>query len=882
MQQSSRVRAKANLPELLAPAGSPESFRAAVAAGADAVYLSGKRFGARKFALNFTDTEIEEAVTFAHRWDVGVYVTINTLIHDRELAGVTDYLLWLYSIGVDAVLVQDAGIAAIARDIVPALPLHASTQMTIHNTAGVRWAAEQGFSRVVLARELSLEEITRIARETGQSGIGLEVFAHGALCYSFSGQCLLSSLIGGRSGNRGMCAQPCRKAYSLVIGDQDEYGRPTKLRDVSLPGGYLLSPKDLCTFALLSDLVNSPIVSLKIEGRMRSPEYVSIVVSTYRRALDAIAAGSAYESLAAEQDLLLAFNRGFTSGYLFGERYGALMGREAADNRGICIGLVKKYDPRSRTATVKSTRGIIPRPGDGLHFIPPGDQSGESGFSLNSVPGKNDGDIVIRVPFPVSPGSTVYITSSTDLTRRAREIAAHPSATLRHPVPLDLDVVVRPEGRLALNGRIHTRKGKELSVEYRSDPILVPARTHPFTPDQLRQQLEKTGDSPFSITQVAVTYSGDMFAPLARINHARRQFLAIAEEILVTSFLPSPEEVGEAQRRRDDWPECTLQFSKPAGSSLSSPMVLSVYTDSIETVRGAVEGECDAICFEPVFTRPSTSCCVHEHVSPLKTQIETAFGICQEKDVRFICKLPKITRDAFFDALLPIVPGLAARGITGYMVENCGAAYALWHLDQNLTLSGSTGLNIFNHEAVQALSSLSGQLTLSPELSRDEIGTLIHAARLRGLANRFAFFVQGTSEAMISEDCLLQPWSGCSGKEHAHGTARFSGIRDSTGRIFPVRVDGECRTHIYNASELCLIDHLPSLVKSGINEVVIDARGRTGIYTQDVTRLYRQAITLVNEGSRHDDHRFAVLKDEVRSRSFGSITTGHFIRGLKE
>ncbi len=216
MQPSSQIRKKQKLPELLAPAGSPEAFRAAVAAGADAVYLSGKRFGARKFAPNFTDDEIKEAVDYAHRRDVRVYVTINTLIHDRELKGIAEYLIWLYSTGADAVLVQDTGVAALAREIVPSLPLHASTQMTIHSTDGVRWAAEQGFSRVVLARELTLEEITLIGQETAGSGIGLEVFAHGALCYCYSGQCLLSSVIGGRSGNRGMCAQPCRKPYTMV------------------------------------------------------------------------------------------------------------------------------------------------------------------------------------------------------------------------------------------------------------------------------------------------------------------------------------------------------------------------------------------------------------------------------------------------------------------------------------------------------------------------------------------------------------------------------------------------------------------------------------------------------------------------------------------
>ena len=191
------------LPELLAPAGSPESLRAAIAAGADAIYLSGKRFGARKYAANFSDTEITEGIRLAHARGIRIYVTVNTLIHDRELRGVADYLVWLYAAGVDAVLVQDTGIASLAREVVPDLTLHASTQMTIHNTDGVLWAADQGFSRVVLARELPLAEIRTIAEKTRQTGVGLEVFVHGALCYSYSGQCLLSSVIGGRSGNRG-------------------------------------------------------------------------------------------------------------------------------------------------------------------------------------------------------------------------------------------------------------------------------------------------------------------------------------------------------------------------------------------------------------------------------------------------------------------------------------------------------------------------------------------------------------------------------------------------------------------------------------------------------------------------------------------------------
>ncbi len=449
-----RNPAHPHLPELLAPAGSPEAFRAAMAAGADAIYLSGKRFGARKYAPNFSDEEMEEAVSSAHSYGIRVYVTVNTLIHDRELAGVMEYLVWLYAIGVDAVLVQDTGIAALAREYVPGLTLHASTQLTIHNAGGVRWAHEQGFSRVVLARELSLHEVCRIAEDSKGTGTGLEVFVHGALCYSYSGQCLLSSVIGGRSGNRGMCAQPCRKPYTLVRGETDAFGRPVRWSDVPHKERYLLSPRDLCTYSLLPELVRSPVVALKIEGRMRSPEYVAIVVSTYRRALDAIAAGTWKDSPEAVRDLLLAFNRGFTGGYLSGDRYENLMGRDAPDNRGLLVGKVEKYDRATSVAKIRSVIPVLPVTGDGILVRDAEKPDTDRGFALNSPPRKTGSGFTLSLPGPVAAGASVYITSSRDLDAKARRIIAKPGPALLRPVPLSLGVTVQPDGSFRIDGLI--------------------------------------------------------------------------------------------------------------------------------------------------------------------------------------------------------------------------------------------------------------------------------------------------------------------------------------------------------------------------------------------------------------------------------------------
>ena len=262
--------------ELLAPAGNFESMLAAANNGADAIYLGGKSFGARHFANNFNDEELIKATRFIHRLNKKIYLTVNTLMADSELEQAAFYLKFLYEIGIDAVIVQDLGLIKMLRELFPKFEIHASTQMTINNAAGVNFLEQHGVTRVVLGRETSLNDIMLIKQE---SSLELETFVHGALCICYSGQCLMSSMIGGRSGNRGKCAQPCRMKYQLVglNGKNIEYG------DL---GEHLLSPKDLNTIDFLPDIIGAGVSSLKIEGRMKRPEYVATVTRMYRNALD--------------------------------------------------------------------------------------------------------------------------------------------------------------------------------------------------------------------------------------------------------------------------------------------------------------------------------------------------------------------------------------------------------------------------------------------------------------------------------------------------------------------------------------------------------------------------------------------------------------------
>lgn len=882
MQKNTDPHRNRPLPELLAPAGSPGAFRAAVAAGADAIYVSGKRFGARKSAANFTDAEIEEAIRYAHARGIRVYVTVNTLIHDRELPTVLEYLIWLYATGVDAVLVQDTGIAALAREMIPGLTLHASTQMTIHNAAGVRWASEQGFSRVVLARELALDEIRAIAEATKDTGIGLEVFAHGALCYGYSGQCQLSSVIGGRSGNRGMCAQPCRKPWTLVAGTADEYGKPSGITRIPLRDRYLLSPKDLSTYRQLKELADSPVCSLKIEGRMKSPEYVAVVVSTYRQALDAIATGSWQPSDTRERDLLLAFNRGFTGGYLFSDRHDRLMARDAPDNRGLFIGTVIRYDRSASRAVIRPAGTCVPEQGDGLLIAHP-DNSGETGYALNTSPVVTNGEIGLRVPNPVPTGSAVFITSSRELDARARQIVAKTGPGLHRFLPVDLTGAVSQDGKLVISGSVERPDGTIIPVTCRPEADLAPAESFPLTRDMITRQLEKTGGTPFVVRSLTLDYDGTRYAPVATINRLRREFFAAATEQLVSSYRPP---VSEARRAQHRWQETTARCLVRAPDNKTppgaGPLRLGIYVDTLDGVQEAAAAGADTVYFEPELIGTPRACGQDGSlISPVPALVQ-ALGLCKERGIPLVWKLPRITPDRILTAL----PGhLPEPDLAGCMVESHGAARAVRALCPTIPIMGSTGLNIFNHAAVIAAAALFSRVTLSPELSRDEIALMHTNLASRNVNTPCSLIVQGTSEALVTKDCIKRLHAVCAKEKNGSGSCRpFTGIQDENGEIFPVRSTGSCSTGIGNCQELCLIEYLPILPALGIAEAVIDARHRPPEYVRTVCRIYRQAIdeAALHPATGRPSPRAAPRMSGIQKIALGGVTTGHFLRGLKE
>ena len=850
--------ARRRLPELLAPAGSDLALKAALAAGADAVYLGGRRFGARKFASNFDLPDLARAVDYAHLQGVNVYVTVNTLVREDEIPGLAEYLLCLYEMGADALLLQDLGAAYLAKSIVPELERHASTQMTIHNGEGARWAGEAGYSRGVLAREVGLEQIRPMVRG-GTGNVGLEVFIHGALCYSYSGQCLLSSAIGGRSGNRGMCAQPCRKPYVLLSGQKDRYGRPAGLSARPLAEKYLLSTRDLCVYRHLKEIVRSGVVSLKIEGRMKSPEYVATVTSIYRRALDGIAGGEWSPSEEDEMALALAFNRSFTKGHLLGER--DVMGREMSDNRGLLIGRVSSYDSRKSEAAVRLSGALAPERGDGLVFQSPGQ---EVGLVVQRTEVR-EGLLRLKMNERVRPGARVYLTGSTALARKAAQIIDSAPAG----VPLDLYLSWQ-EDRPVLQARLPD--GKKVAVL--ASFLMEKAKNQPLTRQQIESQLRRTGGTVFAVRKVEMDYSGDLFAPLGALNQLRRQLLEKVEQALLAGRRPEKVKVEEARAR---WQK--MLFLKPGlsgAASLSSPSrsashapLLSVYAASLEDVKGAVAGGCDRVYLEPSLGGRIKD--DGEWEARFREIIGEARAICGSKQL--IWKWPRICRSEFLSLAKRV---LAGAEVDGVMVENVGAVQTALECRPAVSIYGGMGLNVCNHLTVQALSPSLCQLTLSPELSARQIEAAVSASRLLPDCPDLELVVQGSLEVMVAEDCIP-----CLVGEKPDDAGQFWGLQDMR-RVFPLRLDDDFRTHIFNSVETCLLDQMPRIAAMGLDGIALDGRGRGGAYAREMTEIYRRAIELTERGGERLEGDFQELKEAVVPLALGGITYGHFVKGLKD
>ncbi|QEH33287.1 putative protease YhbU precursor [Aquisphaera giovannonii] len=514
---------------MLSPAGDRECLVAALENGADAVYFGLQRHNARIRANNFDGADLSEIMATLHRRGARGYVTLNTLIFPGELADVEATVRELVEAGVDAVIIQDLGLARLIRAICPEMEIHASTQMSITSEEGVRLASELGCSRVILARELSLDEIRKIRCQTE---VPVEVFVHGALCVAYSGQCLTSEALGGRSANRGECAQACRMPYQIVCD-----GRDVDLGDVQ----YLLSPQDLAAYDLVPRLIELGVASLKIEGRLKAPEYVANITRHYRRAIDAALSSEPAGFTARDvEEMQLSFSRGFSHGFLDGNDHKFLVRGDYAKKRGLLVGRVAGL---TRQGVLLEQPATSVKPGDGLVFD--GDEQAnvpEQGGRVYEVFPRPDGLVELRFGRDairlqaLRHGQRAWKTDDPELTARLRRtFEGHPSRLV------DLDLVVSAKAGEPLRVQARTAAGQGARVE--GDAPLVAARSRPADEALLRDQLGRLGGTIYRLRGLDAAIEGDPMIPRSLLNQVRRDLVAKLE---VAASTPARRRIAEA------------------------------------------------------------------------------------------------------------------------------------------------------------------------------------------------------------------------------------------------------------------------------------------------------------------------------------------------
>lgn len=750
--------------ELLAPVGSMESLYAAIENGADAVYLGGKLFNARHFASNFDLDELKEVIKYSHINNVKVYITINTLIKNEEMEEVLDYIRFLYEEDADAIIVQDLGLARNVRKLFPDLDIHASTQMTVNNLEGVKLLEEIGFKRVVLARETPLDEIKRI-REG--SSIELEGFIHGALCVSYSGQCLMSSLIGGRSGNRGKCAQPCRMPYTLV----DESGETVK----GFEKLHLLSPKDLNTLDHIESLKKAGISSFKVEGRMKRPEYVATIVNVYRGIID----GKKGPTRAQRDDVEQIFNRGFTKGVGLGDFGRDFISQDRPDNRGTYLGKIVDIGRDYVTIYLEKDLSL----GDGIEFVL---ESGKYKGMESPTEGRKGEIVRTKRIGNIRKDSKVYKSSSIDLLKRAQ--ASYKEETL-YPVDMEVYVEVGEHPILIL-------KQEDYKIRVESDFITDQAKNRPLTTETIEEQISRLGNTQFKLGDLKVELGEDCFLPLSVLNKLRRDATDILNGYLENKNNRKKFTEEEFNSRKNK----ILNISKFPDSKGKK---LSVKLDKLSQFEGLDLSKLDILYL------------------PLVDGVGEKVTEASKKGVEVYISTPKILYEEGFKKLGEKLEPIKDI-IGGVSVNNLGSLQYI-KSNYNLKLHAGIGLNIFNSYTVDFLRGLEVyNMTLSQELTLSEISSI---EKLVG--GELETVVYGYLPVMTTRTCPIASLKACKDDRDCETCKFMDGyaLNDRMNKNFYMsRKKGY--TTIYNSVPVVVLDSLDQIYNSGIGIARLDFTGR--------------------------------------------------------
>ncbi len=728
--------------ELLSPAGSYEAFRAAVISGCDAVYLGCKDFGARAYAQNFTREELTKAIREAHLLDVKVFLTVNTLFKNSELHDLKKLLADVYKMGIDAFIIQDFGLIGMMKTLFPEAEIHASTQMNCHSPAYAAFLKNQGFSRVVLSRELSLAQIESIHE---QVDIELETFVHGALCYCFSGQCLMSSMIGGRSGNRGRCAQPCRLPYQVVI-DGDIRAKQ-----------YVLSPKDIQTVDLLPDMIRAGVKSYKIEGRMKSPEYVAWNTKVYRHYLDLAAAGNPETLRKVDLEAMLQlYNRGgFSEGYYKQKNGQAMMATKRPNHQGVFVGRVTSVSGKG--VHVDFFKPI--RHGDALLL-------GDTTYLCRQ---NHTNQAVLKMNIKdIKTGMEVYRLKDVDLENRITDLLNSTART--KPVRMLLDMKIGQAARLTLTSG-------DITVEVAGETVMA-ATGQGMDRKKLTKPMSKLGNTVFSLEELAIHMDEGVFMPVSQLNELRRNGVEELEKAILSRY--TRKHVAIADQKPSDF--------------------VAEEADYMSSVSAVIS---KAYQFEPVFNH-GVERIYFETGSYERYMLSSHLQKCKSAGIEAFLALPRILREKDAELLADDLDGLDSL-YDGYLVRSMDGY--LQRPSEGKKVIFDHTVNILNNEALAFIKAMPDFAGYHPslELNRREIGDM--------MLNDAEMLVYGYYQVMTSQQCVLATLEEC----NPASSAKTVLVDRMNNQLKVERYCRFCQNNIYNPQPMMLMDKKTELISLGLS-----------------------------------------------------------------
>ncbi|CUX43906.1 putative protease YhbU precursor [Clostridium sp. C105KSO13] len=746
--------------EILAPAGSYPSFKAAIMAGADAVYAGGAHFGARAFAGNFTEEELLLAIDYAHIHGRKLYLTVNTLLKDSEIGRLYDYLEPFYLRGLDAVIVQDIGVLKFVRKYFPGMDIHASTQMTVTNTKGALFLQEEGAKRIVPARELSLEEVRHMSEHTN---LEIECFVHGALCYCYSGQCLMSSMNGDRSGNRGQCAQPCRLPY-IVHGKKE----------------YILSLKDICTLDLIPDLIEAGIDSFKIEGRMKKPEYVALVTSMYRKYTNLYLkeGRNGFKVTYSDREMLMdIYNRGgFSQGYYRQHSGRDMLSLKRPGHAGVPA--VKVISQRGREITGKTLTDI--HKGDVLDLsCEQNNISVQGNYTFGKTFSKGD-TVQILVPKGERylKETVLRRMHRTELVEQVNN--TYGTGTVHEPIWGSFwTAPCKPA--------VLTAGYENFSVTVQTEEQTETAKNHPLDQSRIKKQLMKTGNTEFIFETLDIAAEDDIFLPMQRLNELRREAL---EQLTVKIC-------GSYRREKNRQPRIVKQKTQDVQAaedkvSEGSKMNLSVLAETKGQVKAALA------C--PEVSRIYLESCLYSTPYGNSECREICRKAAQNGKEVFLA-MPHIFRQQTISLFWAGYSALMKMGIDGFLIRNYESFYFLMEQGFDKKIILDHNLYVFNRQAKQFWNSKGIYSFTAPlELDRDELGIL--------RVSQAELVVYGRLPVMVTAQCIKDTTEKCNKKPESII------LKDRYQKVFAVRNFCKfCYNVIYDTAPLFLLDLREDILK---------------------------------------------------------------------